>query len=52
MIYSNSTLDDVILKDELVELSKLHPDRFKLHFTVTQVKDGIPEGWSATRIDK
>jgi hypothetical protein len=52
MIYSNSTFDDVLLKDELIELSKLHADRFKLHFTVTQIKDNIPEGWSANRIDE
>jgi len=52
MVYSNTTLEDVLLKDELIELSKLHPDRFKLHFTVTQVKEGAPDDWSARRIDE
>ena len=50
LVYSNSTADDILLKDELVELAKNHPDRFKVHFTVTQSKEPV-EGWSQRRID-
>jgi NAD(P)H-flavin reductase len=52
LIYSNSTLGDVLFKNELIELSKLHPDRFKLHFTLTRQKEDVPKGWSSTRIDE
>ena len=35
LVYSNTTLDDILLKDELEKLQKTHSARFKLHFTLT-----------------
>ena len=35
LIYSNTTVDDILLKDELIKLKDSNPDRFKIHFTVT-----------------
>jgi cytochrome-b5 reductase len=35
LVYSNTTQEDILLKEELQNLQKSHPDRFKVHFTLT-----------------
>jgi NAD(P)H-flavin reductase len=53
MIYSNTTEEGILLKDELMKLQKENPQRFKLHFTITQQKDGSGDSsWSRRRIDE
>lgn len=52
LIYSNSTSDDILLKDELIELAKDSGGRFKIHFTLTRAKENLPDGWSGRRVDK
>ncbi|KAL6509005.1 NADH-cytochrome b5 reductase [Orobanche gracilis] len=41
LIYANVTFDDILLKDELDNLAKNYPDRFKLFYVLNQP----PEAW-------
>ena len=41
-LFANQTEDDILLRNELEEVQKSHPDRFKLWYTV----DRPGEGWS------
>lgn len=40
-IFANVTPDDIILKDELDQLAKEHPDQFKITYVISRP----PEGW-------
>lgn len=42
LLFANQTEDDILLRNELEEVQKQHPDRFKLWYTVDRPK----EGWS------
>jgi len=41
LLFANQTEDDILLRNELEEVQKKHPDRFKLWYTV----DRPGEGW-------
>lgn len=40
LLFANQTEDDILLRNELEEVQKKHPDRFKLWYTVDRPKDG------------
>jgi len=42
LLFANQTEDDILLRQELEEVQKLHPDRFNLWYTV----DRPSEGWT------
>jgi len=42
MLYANRSVDDILLKDRLDALASVHPDRFKITYTL----DKAPKGWS------
>lgn len=42
MIYANKTENDILMREELDELAKLHGDRFKLWYTVCNPPDNKP----------
>ena len=42
LIFANVTEDDLLLKDELDDLAKRSPDKFKVHY----VLDKPPKGWT------
>ena len=50
LIYSNTTQEDILLKEELQNLQNNHPDRFKVHFTLTQ-KGLESTDYSTRRVD-
>jgi nitrate reductase (NAD(P)H) len=54
LLYSNSSIDDILLRAELEELARRHATRFKLWFTVTSpgdAHDGARWCYSTGRID-
>ncbi|KAL7093097.1 hypothetical protein ACP275_11G022000 [Erythranthe tilingii] len=42
LIYANVTIDDILLKDQLDNLAKNYPDRFKIYYVLNQP----PEVWN------
>lgn len=44
LIFANQTEDDILLRPELEQVAKEHPDRFRLFFTVDRAKDGWTQG--------
>lgn len=43
MLYASKSTDDIILKNELDELAKKHPDQFHLTYVVDKVNDDVTE---------
>ena len=43
VIYSNTNWDDILLRDELTKLAKKHPNRLKLHHTLSRAQ---PAQWT------
>ncbi|CAN7939296.1 unnamed protein product [Ixodes hexagonus] len=44
LIFANQTEDDILLRPELEQVAKEHPDRFRLFFTVDRPKEGWTQG--------
>ena len=42
LLFANQTEEDILVRDMLVGLQKMHPDRFKLWYTL----DSPPKGWT------
>ncbi|KAL5220076.1 hypothetical protein ABZP36_024789 [Zizania latifolia] len=42
LIYANVTYEDILLKEELDNMAKNYPDRFKIYYVLNQP----PEGWN------
>lgn len=40
LLYANQTEDDILVRDELEQLAKSHPDRFKVSYTLDTASDG------------
>ena len=40
LLFANQTEDDILLREELEEVQRENPDRFKLWYTVDRPKDG------------
>ena len=40
LLFANQTEDDILLREELEEVQKQNPDRFKLWYTVDRPNDG------------
>jgi cytochrome-b5 reductase len=46
LLYANTTLNDIILKQDLDKLAQKYPDRFKIYYTVTKLADAKEsKGW-------
>lgn len=45
LLFANKTVEDMILKDQVDELAKQHPDQFQVEYVV----DEAPEGWTGSR---
>ncbi len=39
LLFSNTSLDDILLKQELDKLAQKYPDRLKIHYTVSKFAD-------------
>jgi|SRR5579862_1266109 len=44
LIYANVTEDDILLREDLEELSAQYPEKFKLHFVVEKARPGWTGG--------
>mmetsp|Transcript_4347 Transcript_4347/g.7613 ORF Transcript_4347/g.7613 Transcript_4347/m.7613 type:complete len:488 (+) Transcript_4347:1-1464(+) len=42
LIYANNSVADIALRDEIDALASLHPDRFFVHYTISQPPDDEP----------
>ncbi len=40
LLFANQTEDDILLREELEQIEKEHPEQFKLWYTVDRPKDG------------
>jgi cytochrome-b5 reductase len=40
LLFANQSEDDILLKDELEEVAKTHPEQFKLWYTVDRPSEG------------
>jgi len=46
LLYANTTLSDIILKQDLDKLAQKYPDRFKIYYVVTKLADQKEsKGW-------
>ena len=43
LLFANQTEDDILLREELEEVQKQFPDRFKLWYTVDRPAEGMYE---------
>ena len=41
LIFANQTEDDILLRNELEEVAKNHPDQFKLWYTLDRPNEGM-----------
>lgn len=41
LIFANQTEDDILLRNELEEVAKNHPDQFKLWYTLDRPNEGL-----------
>ena len=41
LLFANQTEDDILLREELEDVKKQFPDRFKLWYTVDRPKEGM-----------
>src|SRR5436190_14363015 len=42
LLFANQTEQDILLRDELDDIAKKHPDKFKLWYTVDTASEGWP----------
>ena len=43
LLFANQTEDDILLREELEEVQKEYPERFKLWYTVDRPNEGMTE---------
>eukprot|EP00842_Homolaphlyctis_polyrhiza_P001858 jgi/Hompol1/2673/HPOL_005751-RA len=44
LIFANVSEDDIVLKDYLDQISRLHPDRFRVFYTIDRASEGWKHG--------
>jgi 2-polyprenylphenol hydroxylase and related flavodoxin oxidoreductases len=51
LLFANQSENDILLKDELEEVAKMHPAQFKLWYTVDRSQEGKVFGRNLTHFN-
>ncbi len=45
LLFANTTVDDILLKQELDKLAQKNPERFKVYYTINKLPDKKQASW-------